>query len=96
MRLHSLIIMVCRFIPVTDMDKVQTILEGRCLECAEQLPMHTVRCPLNPASQISAGVARIQKSIDDKLAYVTRLLQENQITVEEFENFLENRLGKDE
>ena len=70
------------------MEQVQTILEGRCLECAERLPNHTIRCPLNPQSQLSAGIARIQQGLDDKIEQITTLLNENKISVEEFEDLI--------
>jgi len=71
------------------MEQVQTILEGRCLECAERLPHHTIRCPLNPHSQLSAGISRIQQNIDNKLEQLTTLLNENKISVEEFQDLIE-------
>lgn len=71
------------------MDRVQTILEGRCLECAERLPAHTIRCPLNPSAKLSAGIARIQQNIDNKLEQLTTLLNENKISVEEFEDLIQ-------
>jgi len=75
---------------VTDnMARVQTILEGKCLECAERLPYHTIRCPLNPAKQISEAVGRLQTELESKLQLVRETIESGKATADEIMDLIE-------
>ena len=54
------------YIPVTisDDEIVQRKLEGRCVDCGDMLPWHTIHCPLNPSVQISKSLKIIEEEIE--------------------------------
>jgi hypothetical protein len=75
---------------VTDeIDVVQRVLEGRCWLCNIELPDHTVDCKLNPNREVLDKLTNIQVNIDAKLQTVKRMIDSNQVNIDELEQLLQ-------
>lgn len=72
-----------------EQDKVQKILEGRCILCDTRLPDHTVECEYSPYAQVQRKIDSINAELNAKIDYVTDMVKQNKITVEQFIELLD-------
>lgn len=81
-------------------EAAQRILEGKCWHCNIVLPEHTVECPLNPNKSILDKLNNIQEQLDKKLDKIKELIDQNNITVLELADLLDdiklNKLQEEE
>lgn len=68
---------------MTDIDVVQRVLEGRCIQCSEVLPKHDLDCELHPARTVTEKLQRLNDELTKKLDNLKILIDENKITVDE-------------
>lgn len=58
---------------MNDIDKAQTILEGKCLECNVYLPKHTIDCSQN---LLARSLRQIAVHLDNNLYKATSIVRE--------------------
>lgn len=74
---------------IDEIEIAQRVLEGRCWLCNTTLPDHTVDCKLNPNRDVIDKLTNIQVQIDAKLQTVKRMIDSNQVTVDELLKLLD-------
>ena len=81
---------------MTDEEKIQCILEGRCIFCEQLLPAHATHCELSPNRQLQDGLDNIRNLMQEKLDYVTQLAQHNEVSLDELKKLIDQlHTGKD-
>lgn len=81
---------------MTDEEKIQCILEGRCIFCKQLLPKHDIHCKLSPNRQIQDRLDNISNILEEKLTHVTQLAQNNKVSLDELKELIDQlHTGKD-
>lgn len=80
-----------------ELDTVQKILEGRCLECSAVLPEHSVHCSLYEVNIVNRKLSNIKQYVIDQQKKLENLMQtvvQTQLENEELFSMIEGRIKK--
>lgn len=80
-----------------ELDTVQKILEGRCLECSAVLPEHLVHCSLYEVNIVNRKLNNIKQYVIDQQKKLENLMQtvvQTQLENEELFSMIEERINK--
>jgi septal ring factor EnvC (AmiA/AmiB activator) len=80
-----------------ELDTVQKILEGKCLECSAVLPEHSVHCSLYEVNIVNRKLKNIKQYITDQQTKLQKLVEsvaKTQMENEQLFSMIEERINK--